>query len=121
MKTRMQSIGNDWQKLPRIVRDLSNELGRQIDLDMQGAVEVVEAGTTNESFFFRDKIPFEHFCAVIMPALMAAREKHIRILCTAAAAGQEPYSLAMILKNIGRSLTGWRVEILATDISIAVL
>jgi chemotaxis protein methyltransferase CheR len=52
---------------------------------------------------------------------MAAREKHIRILCTAAAAGQEPYSLAMILKNIGRSLTGWRVEILATDISIAVL
>jgi two-component system chemotaxis sensor kinase CheA len=37
MKTRMQPIGNAWQKLPRIMRDLSNELGKQIDLDMQGA------------------------------------------------------------------------------------
>ena len=37
MKTRMQPIGNAWQKLPRIVRDLANELGKQIDLEMQGA------------------------------------------------------------------------------------
>ena len=37
MKTRMQPIGNAWQKLPRIVRDLSNELGKQIELEMQGA------------------------------------------------------------------------------------
>ena len=37
MKTRMQPIGNAWQKLPRIVRDLSDELGKQIDLEMQGA------------------------------------------------------------------------------------
>jgi two-component system, chemotaxis family, sensor kinase CheA len=37
MKTRMQPIGNAWQKLPRIVRDLSAELGRQIDLEMHGA------------------------------------------------------------------------------------
>jgi two-component system chemotaxis sensor kinase CheA len=37
MKTRMQPIGNAWQKLPRIVRDLSTELGKQIDLDMRGA------------------------------------------------------------------------------------
>jgi len=37
MKTRMQPIGNAWQKLPRIVRDLSNELGKQINLEMQGA------------------------------------------------------------------------------------
>jgi two-component system chemotaxis sensor kinase CheA len=37
MKTRMQPIGNAWQKLPRIVRDLSSELGKQIELDMRGA------------------------------------------------------------------------------------
>ena len=37
MKTRMQPIGNAWQKLPRVVRDLSNELGKQIELEMQGA------------------------------------------------------------------------------------
>src|SRR5262249_16934154 len=37
MKTRMQPIGNAWQKLPRIVRDLSNELGKKIELELQGA------------------------------------------------------------------------------------
>ena len=37
MKTRMQPIGNAWQKLPRIVRDLADELGKQIELEMQGA------------------------------------------------------------------------------------
>jgi two-component system chemotaxis sensor kinase CheA len=37
MKTRMQPIGNAWQKMPRIVRDLANELGKQIDLEMHGA------------------------------------------------------------------------------------
>ncbi len=86
-------------------------------------VEVIEAMTTNESFFFRDKIPFEHFRSVIMPALMAARarEQRIRIWCTACATGQEPYSLAMSLKSIGPALAGWRVEILATDISNEVL
>jgi chemotaxis protein methyltransferase CheR len=87
------------------------------------AVEVTEAMTTNESFFFRDKIPFEHFRLTIMPALLAARarEKRIRIWCTAAATGQEPYSLAMSLKGFGAALAGWRVEILATDLSNDVL
>jgi chemotaxis protein methyltransferase CheR len=86
-------------------------------------VEVVEAMTTNESFFFRDKVPFDHFRDTIMPALMAARarEKHIRIWCTACATGQEAYSLAMGLKAIGPALAGWRVEIIATDISNEVL
>ena len=86
-------------------------------------VEVVEAMTTNESFFFRDKIPFEHFRDTMMPALMAARvrEKRIRIWCTACATGQEPYSLAMALKGIGPALAGWKVEIVATDISHEVL
>ena len=37
MKTRMQPIGNAWQKLPRIIRDLSRELGKKIELEMNGA------------------------------------------------------------------------------------
>ena len=87
------------------------------------AVEVVEAMTTNESFFFRDKLPFEQFRDTIIPALMAARgpSRRIRIWCAAAATGQEPYSLAIILKELGKELKGWRVEILATDISNEVL
>ena len=86
-------------------------------------VDVVEAMTTNESFFFRDKIPFEHFRDAIMPQLMTARarERRIRIWCAAASTGQEPYSLAMMLKEMKDKLGGWRVEILGTDISVDVL
>jgi chemotaxis protein methyltransferase CheR len=89
----------------------------------QFAVDVVEAMTTNETFFFRDKIPFEHFRDTVMPALIAARarEKRIRIWCTAAATGQEPYSLAMMLIEMADKLADFRVDILATDISAEVL
>jgi chemotaxis protein methyltransferase CheR len=86
-------------------------------------VEVVEAMTTNESFFFRDKIPFDHFRDTMMPALLAARAatRRIRIWCAAAATGQEPYTLAICLKEMGKELKGWRVEIVATDLSTEVL
>jgi len=85
--------------------------------------EVVEAMTTNETFFFRDKLPFEHFRATILPALLTARarEKRLRIWCAAASTGQEPYSLAMILREMHAVLDGWRVDILATDLCGAVL
>ncbi|MFL5062929.1 MAG: CheR family methyltransferase, partial [Xanthobacteraceae bacterium] len=86
-------------------------------------VEVVEAMATNESLFFRDKIPFDHFREAIMPALLASRaqQRRIRIWCAAASSGQEPYSLAMALKEMGPQLAGWRTEILATDLSLEVL
>jgi len=86
-------------------------------------VEVVEAMATNESLFFRDKVPFDHFRDTIMPNLLAARsgQKRIRIWCAAASTGQEPYSLAMALKEMGSKLAGWRTEILATDFSLEVL
>ncbi len=86
-------------------------------------VEVVEAMTTNESFFYRDKVPFDHFRETVMPALLAARRnsRRIRIWCAAASSGQEPYSLALCLKEMGKELRGWRVEIVATDLSTDVL
>jgi chemotaxis protein methyltransferase CheR len=85
--------------------------------------QVVEAMTTNETFFFRDKIPFDHFRATIMPDLLRARagRKSIRIWCAAGSTGQEPYSLAICLKEMSAALAGWRVEILATDLSQDVL
>src|SRR5205085_11844756 len=86
------------------------------------AIEVVEAMTTNESFFFRDKVPFEQFRNVIMPALLAKRpNRQIRIWCAAAAAGQEPYSLAMCLREMQAKIAGWRIEIVATDLSAEML
>src|SRR5712672_799067 len=85
--------------------------------------QVVEAMTTNETFFFRDKIPFDHFRDTILPALLTARarEKRIRIWCTAASSGQEPYSLAMAIKSMGPAIAGYRIEIVATDLSSDVL
>ena len=85
--------------------------------------DVVEAMTTNESFFFRDKLPFEHFQNFIMPALLATRasQKRIRIWCAAASTGQEPYSLAMVLKEMGKQIEGFRIEIIGTDLSTEVL
>ncbi|CEJ14222.1 Chemotaxis protein methyltransferase Cher2 [bacterium YEK0313] len=87
------------------------------------AARVTEAMTTNESFFFRDKTPFDHFRDVMMPALLAARaaKRHIRIWCAAASTGQEPYSLAMMLKEMGPAVAGWRIEIIGTDLSNEVL
>lgn len=80
---------------------------------------VVEAMTTNESFFFRDKVPFEHFTNVMMPYFLNARasKRHLRIWCAASSTGQEPYSLAMCLQEMGSKIAGWRIEILGTDIS----
>jgi chemotaxis protein methyltransferase CheR len=86
-------------------------------------IDVVEAMTTNESFFFRDKFPFENFRTYIIPTLLEARasQRRIRIWCAAASTGQEPYSLAIILKEMGCLLDSFRVEILATDLSNEVL
>jgi chemotaxis protein methyltransferase CheR len=86
-------------------------------------VDVVEAMTTNETFFLRDKIPFEHFRNSLVPALLTARaaRRRVRIWCAAASTGQEPYSLAMLLKEMGPQVAGWRFEILATDLSLEVL
>src|SRR5712691_4885924 len=85
--------------------------------------EVVEAMTTNETFFFRDRVPFDQFRETIMPALIEKRAstRRIRIWCAAASTGQEPYTLAISLKEMGKQLAGWQVEIIATDISTEAL
>ena len=85
--------------------------------------EVVEAMTTNETFFFRDKIPFDHLKDAVLPALAQARaaRRALRIWCAASSTGQEPYSIAMLLKEMTALFSGWRIEIVATDLSQAVL
>jgi chemotaxis protein methyltransferase CheR len=95
---------------------------------MRGAAEalirdVVEAMTTNETFFFRDKLPFDHLNGTILPALLSARasRKQLRIWSAASSTGQEPYSIAMCLKERAAELAGWRIEIVATDLSQEVL
>src|SRR6202040_33523 len=85
--------------------------------------EVAEAMTTNETFFFRDKLPFDHLRETVLPELLQARanRRSLRIWCAASSSGQEPYSIAMCLKEFASVLAGWRIEILATDLSQGVL
>lgn len=85
--------------------------------------EIVEAMTTNESLFFRDSKPFDQLKTLIFPQLLKAREKtrKIRIWSAACSSGQEPYSVAMLIKEAGAAFTGWDIEIVATDLSVEML
>ena len=85
--------------------------------------DVTEAMTTNESFFFRDIKPFELFRGQVLGQLLKNRadRKAFRIWCAAASSGQEPYSLAMTLMEEAQRLSGWRTEIVGTDISREIL
>ncbi|HET8653901.1 MAG TPA: protein-glutamate O-methyltransferase CheR [Longimicrobiaceae bacterium] len=80
---------------------------------------VCEAMTTNESLFFRDSTPFRMIQETLLAELMEKRRatRRLRIWCSAASTGQEPYSVAMILRERAPLLQGWSVEILATDYS----
>jgi len=86
-------------------------------------VEVVEAMTTNESFFFRDTKPFDLLRDHVLPPMLEKRAatKKLRIWCAAASSGQEPYSIAIIFNEMAAKLPGWKIEIVGTDISRDIL
>jgi chemotaxis protein methyltransferase CheR len=81
--------------------------------------QVVEAMTTNESFFFRDDKPFQHFRAQALPRLAASRPQGapLRVWSAASSSGQEAYSLAMIVAECRAGLGGRRIEIVGTDLA----
>jgi chemotaxis protein methyltransferase CheR len=83
--------------------------------------QVVEALATRETWFFRDRTPFDDFTGRVVPALLASRseERRIRIWC--ASTGQEPYSVAICLAEMARQLAGRQVDIVATDLSATAL
>jgi chemotaxis protein methyltransferase CheR len=84
---------------------------------------VVEAMTTNETSFFRDVHPFTALSDRILPDLVRARsgERQLNIWCAACSSGQEPYSVAMLVHDIIGADPNWRVRLLATDLSPAML
>lgn len=99
------------------VADLINAIRRSPSSPL--AVDAVDAMTTNETFFFRDKTPFDNFNNTVMPAMLEARrmKRKLRIWCAAASSGQEPYSLAICLEEMKAKMAGWNVEIVGTDLS----
>ena len=85
--------------------------------------KVVESLTTHETSFFRDLHPFEILRKNVIPQLLMqqAASKRLNIWCAAASTGQEPYSIAFIVKECGLQLGGWNVQMLATDLSVDIL
>jgi chemotaxis protein methyltransferase CheR len=113
---------------PIIQREGLSDLGALVRRLLSGSDpelvrDVVDAMTTNETFFFRDRVPFDSFRKIILPQLLQSRKevRQIRIWCAACSTGQEPYSLAMLLDEEADRLSGWNIDILATDLSRSVI
>lgn len=85
--------------------------------------KVLLALTTNETSFFRDLAPFELLKNKLVPELMTRRAatKSITAWCAACSTGQEPYSLAMLMKQAFPQLSDWSVKILASDLNPSVV
>ena len=81
--------------------------------------DVVEAMVTTETSFFRDVHPFETLKKIVLPKLIELRrpQRQLNIWCAASSSGQEPYSIAMLLKEYFPDLAGWQINLTATDIS----
>ena len=82
-------------------------------------VQVVEAMLLNETSFFRDIYPFEALSKFILPELLSKRqmEQRLNIWCGACSSGQEPYSIAMLLREQFPQLANWKIHLVGTDLS----
>ncbi|MDX2187227.1 MAG: protein-glutamate O-methyltransferase CheR [Opitutaceae bacterium] len=121
VEARLQPLADKegFTKLEDYIAKLREEIGFS-----PNHAKVVDALTTNETFFFRDIHPFEALRTDILPGLIARRapQRRLSIWCAAASTGQEPYSIAMLLEeHFPKALEGWNVSIIATDYSERVL
>jgi chemotaxis protein methyltransferase CheR len=92
-------------------------MGREPSLSQQ----VVEALLNNETYFFRDRAPFDLLARYALPELHVRRQKNrrIRIWSAGCSTGQEVYSLAMLFAEEPEKWVGWTIDILGTDVSNA--
>jgi chemotaxis protein methyltransferase CheR len=112
-------------RLAPLVRQLNlgsiSELVRQLRTRPANGllVQVVEAMVTTETSFFRDVHPFETLRKTVLPELIRLRqeERRLNVWCAACSSGQEPYSLALLLREHFPELARWNVQLLATDLS----
>jgi chemotaxis protein methyltransferase CheR len=88
---------------------------------MQLKTQVIEAMTTNETLWFRDTYPFEVLSRTIFPEFRQQNKNNLRIWSAACSSGQEPYSISMIADEYALHNPGFRVDVVATDISQSIL
>ncbi len=83
------------------------------------ADEVVDALLNNETYFFRDRAPFDLLAQSVLPAFQAtrAKERRLSIWCAGVSTGQEAYSLAMMFAEKQAQWAGWTIDIVGTDVS----
>ncbi|BAY32569.1 CheR methyltransferase, SAM binding domain protein [Nostoc carneum NIES-2107] len=81
--------------------------------------QVIEALVTNETSFFRDIYPFETLQKFVLPELIKKRAiaRSLNIWCAACSHGQEPYSIAMLMREHFPLLANWSVKLIASDFS----
>jgi len=115
-------------RLARRLRALKlASFGEYLELiERAGADELEEftnAITTNLTSFFREPHHFEYLASDVLPKIVAKDSgvRRARIWCCAASTGEEPYSIAMVLREAQEILTGFDVKLLATDLDSAVL
>ncbi|GLQ32210.1 CheR family methyltransferase [Litoribrevibacter albus] len=85
---------------------------------------VIDAMTTNETLWFRDKHPYRILKEIIFPEFVSQKKSSLRIWSAACSSGQEPYSMSMMVDEYNRTNPGKRVnqaQILATDLSSEIL
>ena len=85
--------------------------------------DLIEAMVTTETSFFRDVHPFETLRKTVLPELLRSRlpDRELNIWCGASASGQEPYTIAILIREHFPELLGWTVNILASDLSTEML
>ncbi|GJL50920.1 CheR family methyltransferase [Candidatus Nitrospira salsa] len=102
-----------------------SDLVRQLRHTSYGKLHrrVIEAMTTNETSFFRDLTPFEALRDGVLPELIKKREesKCLNIWCGASSSGQEPYTMALVIREALPESDVWKIKFFATDISTAML
>jgi chemotaxis protein methyltransferase CheR len=83
------------------------------------ATKVVEALLNNETYFFRDRAPFDLLAKAALPRLVQQRQsaKRLRIWSAGCSTGQEAYSLAMLFAEDPLRWAGWTIDILGSDVS----
>ncbi len=115
-------------RLGKVVRhhgfsDFKALMARLTAKDAQLEADVIDAMTINETSFNRDNIPFQTLRTEILPKVIArrAKEKRLNIWCAASSTGQEPYTVAMLIREHFPEVRSWSVQFVASDISDTVL